>query len=111
MPETLDYASSAPRSRHRPLWTAVLSISSVASGFVSWGIAASARNGPLPGELVKATILAAMALLLLVVAGIRLIGQSKNAWAISVLLPQYMCLAIAALLTGLAVWNLIQDRW
>ena len=58
-----------------------------------------------------ATTLAGAAIILLVVASVRLIRRSKNAWAISVLLPQYMCLAIAALLTGLAVWNLIQDHW
>src|SRR6266702_3864826 len=63
MPVLLDYQTPAPPPpKSFRSWLGVLVASAVGSAFVSWGLAAQARNGPLPGELGLSTFLACASL-------------------------------------------------
>jgi hypothetical protein len=105
--EALDYQPPAPSPSPKRTWVGVLTISAVGCGFVAWGIAASARRGPFPGELGMSSGLTALSLLLCVLS-------FRNAWRtgkVALVLATVAGIGVALWLSYLAIWNLSLCRW
>ena len=105
--EVLDYQPPASSLSPKRTWVGVLTLSAIGCAFVAWGIAASARGGPLPGELGMSSGLAALSLLLCVLS-------LRNAWRapkVALMVTTVAGVGLALWLSGLAIWNLSLCRW
>ena len=107
MCSALDYESPPAPSKPPRTWIGVLVISAMVCGVVAWGVAAEARQGPLPGELAMSSILGAASF---GQAGLA-IGRTLRLTRGIALPVTVACCVFAGLFSVLAIWNLAHCRW